>query len=130
MNHVFEDVCHAISNINPHAPGSSDFPSWKASSDGQFSLKSVYMLLDPNPVSPSIPLFKKVWDWSGPFRMKSTLWKIAHGRLLTNSERLKRGMSADDLYPRCHLYPETLMHVLRDCEQVHEFWSKNISPNH
>lgn len=39
-------------------------------------------------------------------------------------------MVPNDLCPRCHLYPETLMHMLRDCEDVHEFWSKNINHNH
>lgn len=62
--------------------------------------------------------------------MKSTLWKSAHGRLLTNSERMKRGIAPNDLCPRCQAYPETLMHMLRDCEYVHDIWSKNINHDH
>lgn len=31
---------------------------------------------------------------------------------------IKRGMSQDKACPRCHDHPETLMHVLRDCDVV------------
>lgn len=26
------------------------------------------------------------------------------------------------------IYPESIMHLLRDCEEVHEFWSKYFKP--
>lgn len=52
--------------------------------------------------------------------MKSTLWKLANGKLLTNEKRKRRHMTDDDLCPRCTLYPKILMHILRDCEAVHE----------
>lgn len=45
------------------------------------------------------------------------------GRLLTNSERCRRGMTSEDAYPRCLDVEENVMHVLRDCEDVLAFWS-------
>lgn len=40
-----DEVCVAITNVKPPAPSLPDFPSWSASSDGQFSLKSTYFLV-------------------------------------------------------------------------------------
>lgn len=65
--------------------------------------------------------------------MRATIWKIAHGKLLTNEERNRRNMTSEVLCPRCNLFPETLMHTLWDCEEVQskhikpEFWSKFFS---
>lgn len=59
--------------------------------------------------------------------MRSTIWKVAHGKLLTNEERKRRGMVADDICLRCHSAVESMMHILRDCEEVQKFWSKHIN---
>lgn len=124
----FWRCCDAIANVNAPTPGHTDFPSWKVVSDGQFTLKSAYTsLLDDDTVGPSISIFKKVWSWEGPSRMKSILWKLAHGTLLINSKRECLVMT---YAPRCNLYPETVMHMLRDFDHVHDFWSKNINPIH
>lgn len=127
---VPEEVCEAIAGINPPVPGQTDFVVWNAASDGQFSLKTVYSVVSAREeLQPPIPLFKKVWKWEGPAIMESMLWKIVHGRLITNVERKERGMSYSDLYPRCHRYPETIIHLLRDCEEVNDFWSKHLDPS-
>lgn len=36
-------------------------------------------------------------------------------------------MSFDDTCPRCHAFPETVMHVLRDYNEVHNFWTKHFN---
>lgn len=122
------DICSAIENVQPPLPGMTDFPSWNAASDGQFSLNSAYSLLSSQNDIATNPLFKKVWKWKGPARVRAKIWKIAHSKLLTNEERKNRSMPVEDLCPRCKSYPETLMHTLRDCEEVHDFWSKHIKP--
>lgn len=40
---------------------------------------------------------------------------------------MKRGMASDDLCSRCLDCPETIMHVLRDCEYVKEFWMSKLN---
>lgn len=57
------------------------------------------------------------------------LWKLVHDRLLTNEERVRRGMATDNLCPRCLDCPETIMHVLRDCDDVREFWLNKLNPD-
>lgn len=76
------------------------------------------------------PIFQKVWKWKRPARIRATIWKIAHGKLLTNDERKWRNMTEDNLCPRCNSHPETMMHLLRDCEEVQSFWSRVIKNEH
>lgn len=118
-------ICDRIATIKPALPGCADFPCWGATSDGNFTLKSAYESLFEEvgfDVSPT-PLFQKAWEWKGPNRYKVFLWKLAHGRLLTNEERKLRGMAHDDSCSRCSLNPESIMHILRDCDEVRDFWS-------
>jgi hypothetical protein len=123
-------VTDTIHHIRPPVPEHSDFPYWIPATDGQFSIKTAYELLmgehhDQN----SLPLFEAVWNWKGPARMRTTLWKMAHGKLLTNMERCHRGMSSNDLCPRCDLAPESLMHIIRDCDVVNLFGTASLGRN-
>lgn len=68
----------------------------------------------------------KVDKWKGPARIKSHLWKLAHGYLMTNEESVRRGMSSGPICPRCHLAPKSLMHLLRDCEEVKACWEMGL----
>jgi len=91
LNQLFpEDVCIKISAIKPPSMDShSNFPNWSASTDGKFSLNLAYtLLMDKNLNGRNDShLFKLVWKWKGPNRVRSFLWKVAHGRLMTNEER-------------------------------------------
>lgn len=64
---------------------------------------------------------------TGTPKNKTFSWQVAHGRILTNVERMARGFAQHDICPRCIAYPETLMHALRDCDEVQAFWSKAVS---
>lgn len=119
-HHVRESICDKIATISPAQSAQPDFPSWVASSDGSFFLKSAFSLIFSN-ASVSLSnsgILKLVWRWKGPARIRSLLWKIAHGRLLTNEERVRRHMTQDDACQHCPAGPKSLMHVIRDCEEV------------
>lgn len=68
-----------------------------AATDENFSIKSAYVSLseeyDPVQGRDVNPIFQKVWQWVGPQRIRTFLWKLSHGRLLTNAERVNRGMT-------------------------------------
>lgn len=121
-----QEICNQIANVQAPTPGITDFPSWMAASDGLFSLKSAYFLLSGGNASLPNPIFSKIWKWQGPARIRATLWKVAHGKLLTNEERKRRGMTNENYCPRCNSQPEDLMHLLRDCEEVQDLWKKHI----
>lgn len=61
------------------------------------------------------------------------LWKVAHHRLMTNYERLNRGLTDSALYPRCNLHPESILHVftwLWGCfrDMAKSGWSQPVAP--
>lgn len=70
-----------------------------------------------------------MWNWPGPIRTKAFLWKLCHGKLMTNVARRRKGLTTDDTCPRCHSCPETIIHMIRDCEEVKEFLSNLIDPD-
>lgn len=39
-------------------------------------------------------------------------------------------MAADDICPRCQSSPETVTHVLRDCDEVKEVWASILNPDY
>lgn len=106
-------ICAKIAALKPPTMGMDHYPYWPLESNGIFSLRSAYLLLATNNQVDNYnkSLFKMIWKWSGPNRIRTFLWKLAHGRLLTNEERTKRGMSFDALCPRCNEQQESIMHV-------------------
>ncbi|GAU36816.1 hypothetical protein TSUD_219190 [Trifolium subterraneum] len=105
---VPNDICDKIAVIKPPSQGAPDFPCWKLSVDGYFSLKTAYEFMENQHQEDLYinPIFEKVWHWKGPNRIKAFLWKLSQGRLLTNEERRHRNMTNSDLCPRCQDYPE------------------------
>lgn len=58
--------------------------------------------------------------------MKHFLWLILKQRLLTNSERVRRGIEQD---ASCQLYGHSMedaLHILRDCAFAKEIWHQII----
>lgn len=66
------------------------FLNWKLEAGGQFSIKSAYLALSLpiHKVAIPNPLFQKVSLWKGPARIRSHLWKIVHGCMLTNELKI------------------------------------------
>jgi hypothetical protein len=128
-----DNVCAKILSIKPPEESEdNDFANWTPANDGQFSLKYAYTLLTPQKesVNEFDHNYMLAWKWPGPTRIQSFLWKLMHGRLLTNEERYKRNMTTENNCPRCNNAPESIMHVLRDCEEVTKFWNSIVRPEH
>ncbi|KAG8473137.1 hypothetical protein CXB51_035140 [Gossypium anomalum] len=69
-----------------------------------------------------IKRIKSVWKYKGPQRVRLFLWLAAKQRLLTNSERVRRGFGQSSLCSLCGHDSEDLLHVLRDCLIAKETW--------
>ncbi|CAN1818068.1 Putative ribonuclease H protein At1g65750 [Linum perenne] len=59
---------------------------WGPYPRGKFTLKLAYEMLDRSNDTSTCDLWKIVWKWEGPSRVKHFLWLVAHNRILTNSE--------------------------------------------
>ncbi|KAJ1443251.1 Reverse transcriptase zinc-binding domain [Sesbania bispinosa] len=108
-----------------------DYLAWKFSSTSEFTIKTAYEFLTENSTAkyPIDDIFKTIWSWQGPPRVSTFVWKVVHGKLLTNCERVKMGVTTSNLCPRCNSAPETIMHLLRDCDIVAELWESLIDSN-
>ncbi|WCJ40291.1 DNAse I-like superfamily protein [Euphorbia peplus] len=110
--------------ITPH----TDQVFWMGSSSGKFSVKSAYsMMVDDS--APSLRMWKTIWQWPGPQRIRCFIWLVTKRRILTNPERKRRHLSDEDLCQICNLYPETITHVFRDCPFARSVWLRLLHHN-
>lgn len=86
-----------------------------------FGMRICICLLQTRMKTESNPVFKMDLSWAGSQRIHNFMWKLAHGRLLTNTEQVIRGMTSDSLCSRCSDHLESIMHVLCDCGEVRAF---------
>ena len=82
-----------------HSPPSTELEEdasyWRHSSSGQFTTKSVYLfqVRDATSRSPMEPIWRLIWRWKGPERIRNFLWLVAHNKLLTNDQRVARHLT-------------------------------------
>lgn len=60
--------------------------------------------------------FKLIWKWKFPTRTQTFLWKLSHGKLLTNIERKHHGIVYSYLWLCCMQTLETITNSLRYVE--------------
>lgn len=49
------------------------------------------------------------------------MWNTIYDKLLTNNIRHRHKIYDSNLYPKYQMYPETITHSLKDCEDVKYF---------
>ncbi|CAN1732121.1 Putative ribonuclease H protein At1g65750 [Linum perenne] len=96
---------------------------WGPDPRGRFSISSTYEIVAAINFDSDTNLWKCVWKWQGPNRIKHFLWLVAHNRLLTNLERKKRHLTAEECCRLCPNSIEDNLHVLRDCRSAKDFWT-------
>ena len=102
---------------------------WGASQTGKFTIKSAFELVERHRWEEEHPKWKAVWKWSGSERVKTFLWLAMKEKLLTNTERARRHMCDSTTCNHCHMEPETVLHVLRDCRYATQVWMGLVSPD-
>ena len=55
------------------------------------------------------------------------IWLVLHGKILTNSEIMRRGLSSNPYYQCCPESVEDLDHLFRFCTKAKAFWNKVIN---
>ncbi|CAN1127603.1 Putative ribonuclease H protein At1g65750 [Linum perenne] len=106
----------------PVASSGEDELIWGPDPKGNFSISSAYEIITAESNSFESPLWKLVWKWQGPNRVRHFLWLAAHNRFLTNAERRKRHMMTEDFCRLCPHSVEGVLHVLWDCRLAKTFW--------
>ena len=123
-NYFVQDVLKAIERVSLRSSECQDFPVWRWTSDGVFTIKSVYEQLK-KPSNATISRdWKVAWSLKVPQRYRTFLWLCLHDRVLTNELRLERKISATSACDICKDSEETLIHALRDCCGSDQVWRK------
>ncbi|CAN1835862.1 Putative ribonuclease H protein At1g65750 [Linum perenne] len=105
-----------------------DEVAWGLEANGGFSVKSAYMLVKELDLSNEDNVWKKVWTWEGPAKIKQFMWLVTHGKLMTNEERRRRHIAPDANCPECQEPCESVEHVLRKCNLAQLVWKEMLPP--
>ncbi|CAN1850210.1 Putative ribonuclease H protein At1g65750 [Linum perenne] len=110
----------------PCAQLGEDELAWGLEANGRFSVKSAYIILKEIAPENDGSIWRKVWDWEGPAKIKQFMWLVSHRRLMTNEERCRRHIAADALCPECRASSESVEHVLRLCHVANAVWREML----
>jgi hypothetical protein len=100
-----------------------------------FSVKEGYShLLSNLPGFPTSKLWKEIWSGPSLPKVNAFCWLLAHGKILTAENLLKRGIQGPSRCPLCLEASETITHLFLECNFSLQLWSliylplPNISP--
>ncbi|KAH9779858.1 putative ribonuclease H protein [Citrus sinensis] len=99
----------------PTASHRADSFFWGVSSNGIFSVKSAYELLDYPIGNGDHNFWRLAWSWKGPHSSRVFLWLLLHGRLKTRKELNRRHLALSTQCDRCGGPVEDILHTLREC---------------
>ncbi|KAK5835475.1 hypothetical protein PVK06_011164 [Gossypium arboreum] len=118
-----EDIIQKIVRIPPPQSNSgSDIIIWEETTSGAFTVKSTYNKLREDSWHIKEDVWKLPRKYIGPQRVKVFIWLILKHRLLTNVERIRRGLGSDTACGTCGHHYENILHVLRDCRTARKIW--------
>ena len=120
-----EGISHIIAVLPPRLDATNDCIIWGAASDGRFSLRSAYFLIEPNSTLAKDRVFNDIWKWKGAERVRVFMWKALLDKLPTNLWR-SSWSQVSTLCSHCSASVEDLLHILRDCSYAKGMWIKLI----
>ena len=125
-----------VSRIQVSEVGEEDLLVWPLTSDGNYSVKSTYCLLDSeegkaNPSSSTITeqkcLWKKLWKIRSPTKIRHFMWRAAKDSLPTKQNLQARHVPVEETCELCGEQKETLLHSLWWCDQAQYVWKSDPS---
>lgn len=94
---------------------------WLMSNDGNFLVKSLYKVLEPD--SPVCFLVKIIWNhWVQP-KISFFAWEASWGKVLTLNQIQKKGWALSNRCFLCQDYEESIDHLLLHCKKTREVWN-------
>ena len=96
---------------------------WAGSPQGTFDLRSAYRLAMG---FDTITTFPASWIWKAETlpKIKTFLWRCAHNSIGVKVYLERRGITQDIVCPICQGGSETILHALRDCNQLKCVWNQ------
>ncbi|KAE8662915.1 hypothetical protein F3Y22_tig00113124pilonHSYRG00408 [Hibiscus syriacus] len=103
-----------------------DTPGWKWQPNRKFTVCSAYQIQTENYSGPTEKIWQTIAKYRGLQRIKIFLWLLASGKLLTNSERVRRHMDTQAKCGLCGATEETINHLFRTCPLALEAWKRLV----
>ncbi|KAH1031751.1 hypothetical protein J1N35_043925 [Gossypium stocksii] len=127
---LLEEVIEVIMGIPPPIPSEEpDRIIWCHTSSGDFSIKSAYKICKGDEWNAKDDKWKCVWKTLGPQRVRFFIWLVLKQRILSNVERVKRGLAVDPSCFVCGSPIEDILHILRNFNIAKDVWSQVITGN-
>ncbi|KAK5833829.1 hypothetical protein PVK06_017692 [Gossypium arboreum] len=115
-------VKQIVSIPPPHPLIGPDKIFWPRTANGDFSIKNAYHMLKKATWNEKDSRWKTVWKYQGPHRVRFFLWLTCKQRLLTNQERVRKGIGQNMSCLIFQYDTEDILHVLRDCSTTKDVW--------
>ncbi|KAK8974649.1 hypothetical protein V6N11_045214 [Hibiscus sabdariffa] len=123
-----EAISHIISVKSPDPNDTEDVIIWRWSKRHNFEVSSAYSHIFASPWDDKDQIWDLIWKNMVPQRVCLFLWLTCRQRLMTNSERCRRGLGTSAVCPRCHMADESVLHTLRDCVELKAAWMQLLAP--
>ncbi|CAN1847923.1 Putative ribonuclease H protein At1g65750 [Linum perenne] len=99
----------------PRQEAGADMLVWGLENNGRFTIRLAYDLLKDHRTDARSNNWQKIWHWNGPNKIKHFMWLAVHGKLMTNMERMRRGIADQST--------EDINHIFRSCRVARDIWS-------
>ncbi|KAK8486111.1 hypothetical protein V6N12_010315 [Hibiscus sabdariffa] len=119
-------VSYVIGVPPPSLDDTCDMVAWRCTPTGVFTVASAYECLLSASWDACDPKWACIWSLPVTQQIRMFLWLVLRQRLLTNVERVRRGLSSDPSCSCCGCYNESILHILRDCPPVRSIWQSII----
>ncbi|KAG9442213.1 hypothetical protein H6P81_018067 [Aristolochia fimbriata] len=95
---------------------------WSLSPNGSYTVASAYTHFLGHPGGSSQA--KLAWKLEAPPKVKMFIWSVAHNKILTRENLVRRGISLPSLLcPLCQDKQESVDHLLLQCTMAWHIWS-------
>ncbi|KAH1064535.1 hypothetical protein J1N35_029522 [Gossypium stocksii] len=120
-----EEVVELIMGIPPPIPSEGlDRITWCHTFSGNFSVKNACKVCKGDEWNAKDEKWKCVWKILGRQKVRFFIWLVLKQRILSNVERVKRGLADDPSCSLCGCPSEDILHILRDCNAAKDVQSQ------
>ncbi|CAJ2644087.1 unnamed protein product [Trifolium pratense] len=113
--------------INNHLTldnGTTDCFIWNHGLNGVYSVASGYNWLRQQRGSAhNNASWSWIWKLAAPEKIKFFIWCVCHHVIPTLSLLCRRNLAPYDIFPRCSISEETILHCMRDCNTAKRIWN-------
>ncbi|XP_039026364.1 uncharacterized protein LOC120159936 [Hibiscus syriacus] len=107
----------------------ADIIGWKDSQKRVFTISRAYEKRSELIVREQVRPWNVLKGSRGLPRVKALLWKLCHGRVLSNAKRVRRHLALDYSCHICGNAVENVEHIFRDYQLVKMAWESLIKPS-